>query len=271
MRINIKKWFSIVTIIAVVAGCATTGINLYQPSDDMTLGNNFKAEVESNLKDYPVLPREGNESAYRYLEGIRNKILASGEVPYADQFAWEVYIIESDMVNAFCVPGGYIYFYTGIFKELRNEAELSGVMAHEMAHAALRHTTQRMTKQYGVQMLSSLILGENSNELGNMLADLAQGLGGLAFSRADEYQADEYAVRFMAKTEYEVTGLADFFDILEGLSGDSGNSQPAFLSTHPSPNNRKDEILKHKKTYAGDRKGQYFEQRYKTFVSTLKK
>lgn len=268
MRNKIKKWLLSVAVVGVLAGCATTGLNLYQASDDLKLGSNFKAEVESNPKDYPVLPRKGNEEAYQYLEGIRNKVLASGEVPYADQFAWEVYIIESDVVNAFCVPGGYIYFYTGIFKELNNEAEVAGVMAHEMAHAALRHTTQRMTKQYGVQVLSNMILGENSGEMTNMLANIAQGLGGLAFSRADESQADDYAVRFMAKTEYEVTALADFFDVLENLS--SGNSQPVLLSTHPSPGDRKSRILKLKQTYAGNKNGKYFEQRYKTFAARFK-
>ena len=270
MRSNLKKWLTITAIVGAAIGCATTGLNLFQPSDDLSLGSNFKTEVESNKKDYPVLPRVANEASYRYLEGIKDKILASGEVPYANQFAWEVYIIESDMVNAFCVPGGYIYFYTGIFKALRNEAELAGVMAHEMAHAALRHTTQRMTKQQGVQVISGLVLGQNTGVLGGMLTDLAQGLGGLAFSRADEYQADEYAVRFMAKTDYEVEGLADFFEVLEGLSGGSGNGQPAFLSTHPSPNDRKAQILKHKQTYAGSKKGQYFEQRYKNFVTSFK-
>lgn len=254
-----------------IVGCATTGINLYQTSDDVALGKNFKSEVEANPKEYPVVPRKGNEKAYQYLERVRDKILASGEVPNANVFSWEVAIIKSESVNAFCVPGGYIYFYTGIFDKLHNEAELAGVMAHEIAHAAVRHSTQRLTKEYGVSMVASLVLGQNSSAIGKAVADMAQGLGALAFSRADESQADEYAVRFMAKTDYEVTALADFFDVLESMQTASGQPQQLpFLSTHPAPANRKQNIVKLKQTYVGAKQGQYYKEQYKNFVALIK-
>lgn len=266
----IKVFFWFLGVFFVV-GCATTGLNLYQTSDDVALGKNFKSEVESDPKNYPVLPRQGNEKAYQYLESVRDKILASGEVPNASAFSWEVYIIKSESVNAFCVPGGYIYFYTGIFDKLHNEAELAGVMAHEIAHAAVRHSTQRLTKEYGVSMVASLVLGQNSSAITKAVADMATGLGSLAFSRADESQADDYAVRFMAKTDYEVTALADFFDVLENMQKASGQPQQLpFLSTHPSPSNRKQNIAKLKQTYVGAKTGQYYKDRYKNFLALIK-
>jgi predicted Zn-dependent protease len=89
----------------------------------------------------------------------KNKLLATGKAEYSDRFNWKVRIIKDDAtVNAFAVPGGYMYFYTGLIKTLDNEAQFVGVLAHEMAHIARRHTTTQLTKAYGIDLLLSFLI-----------------------------------------------------------------------------------------------------------------
>ena len=101
----------------------------------MELGAQVKQEIAANPQDYPVLNENTYPEAYNHIYRIRDSILNTGEIYYDDQFVWEVNIIQNDSVlNAFAVPGGYMYFYTGLIKYLDNEAQFAGVMAHEMSH-----------------------------------------------------------------------------------------------------------------------------------------
>ena len=137
------------------------GFNLFTIQQDRELGKQVSTEIESNSNEYPILDSASHVAAYRYIYDIRNTILTSGKVKHKDEFTWQIRIIEDDSIlNAFCTPGGYIYVYTGIIKFLDNEAELAGVMGHEMAHADLRHSTRQVTKLNGVQVLVDVLAGE---------------------------------------------------------------------------------------------------------------
>jgi predicted Zn-dependent protease len=125
-----------------------------------------------------------------------------------------------------------------LIKFLDNEAQFAGVVAHEMAHAAQRHTTNQLTKVYGLQVLFGLLLGENPSAIAEIAAGLATGLASLAFSRNHEYEADEYAVRYTYSTFWDSRGVGGFFEKIEG-----GSTPPTFLSTHPSPEDRYDKII----------------------------
>ena len=198
------------------------------------------------------------------IERVRDSLLATGEVNYDNLFTWNVHIIHNDSVlNAFCTPGGYIYFYTGLIRFLDNEAEFAGVMGHEMAHAAQRHSTQQMTNAYGMQLLLSIVLGQNPNALAEIAADLAAGVASLAFSRDDEYESDEYSVRYLYKTSYDARGVAGFFEKIEGSP-----QPPEFLSTHPNPGNRVEKINE-VWTELGGKTGETYPERYQQFKNTL--
>lgn len=207
------------------------GFNLFPVEKDIELGAQVAAQIESDPSTYPILDSASNVAAYKYIYGIKDKILATGQVQHKDDFAWRIRIIKDDnTLNAFCTPGGYIYFYTGIIKYLDNEAQLAGVMGHEMAHADLRHSTRQMTKQFGVQLLLSAVLGDYQ-----ALQQITGGLIGLTFSRAHETEADEMSVHYLCPTDWPGFGGAGFFEKIR----DSGSKQPPeFLSTHPSPENR---------------------------------
>ena len=209
-----------------------TKVLLFSPSKDASLGKEVQQEIFNNPQDYPLLDSVQYASAYSYIRGLKDSILKTGEIDYRDEFAWQVYIIEDDStLNAFATPGGYLYFYTGLIKYLQKEDDLMGVMGHEIAHADKRHSVQQLQRQYGVNLLLSIALG---NEPGQV-AQILSSLGTLKFSRDNETEADLESVSYLAKTPYRCDGAATFFKKL-AASGQSGG--PVFLSTHPSPDDR---------------------------------
>ena len=215
------------------------GLNLFSVQKDKDLGAQVAAEIDGNPAQYPILDSARNVEAYRLIYKVRDEILNSGQVDYKDDFQWRLRIIKDDStLNAFCTPGGYIYVYTGILKFLDNEAQLAGVMGHEIAHADQRHSTRQMTKQYGVTVMLEILAGNQQ-----MLKELTAGLIGLKFSRSHENEADEYSVKYLCPTKYDAAGGAGFFQKIEAMGG---QRQPEFLSTHPSPSNRIENFFTYK-------------------------
>jgi beta-barrel assembly-enhancing protease len=207
------------------------GINLFSADQDMDLGRQVNEQILSDPKQFPVLPERGNEELYRYVRNISTKLLQTGKVSYSDKFLWEVRLIDdSKTLNAFCTPGGYIYVYTGLIKFLDSEDQLAGVMGHEIAHAALRHSTRQMTQVYGIAALASIVTGKAQPGL---IEQIVQGLLSLKFSRNHETESDTYSVIYLCATDYNAAGAAGFFKKMEGQG-----SPPEFLSTHPDPGNR---------------------------------
>jgi predicted Zn-dependent protease len=212
------------------------GFNLFTVEDDVMLGQQLRDEVLANPDQFPILDENQYPDAYAYVRAIRDDILASGEVKYADEFAWEVRIVEDDStLNAFAAPGGFIFVYTGLIKFLDEKDDFVGVMGHEMAHADRRHSTQQLTQAYGVSVLLGVLLGEDQGLVGDILGSLLS----LKFSRDDETEADTYSVIYLCETEYAANGAASFF---EKLINAGTATPPEFLSTHPNPDNRVENI-----------------------------
>jgi predicted Zn-dependent protease len=213
--------------------CSKDGdVNTFTVQDDIKLGQDVKQRIESNPQKYPILSPSEHAEAYDYMGNMVDKILQSDEILHRDQFKWEFKIIQDDStLNAFAAPGGYIYVYTGLIKFLEEESDLAGVLAHEIAHADRRHSTDQLTKINGVNMLLSAVLGDES-----AVKNITTQLVGLKFSRDMESEADEFSVKYLCDTEYDAAGAAGFFQKLEA-QGQGGNV-PQFLSTHPAPDNR---------------------------------
>lgn len=219
------------------SGCSKDGkINIFSLEDERQLGLQTKQQIEADPANFPILDPVLYANAYNYINGIKDDILNSGKVTYKEEFAWEVKIINDDnTLNAFCTPGGYIYVYTGLIKYLNSKSALAGVMGHEIAHADRRHSTNQLTKQYGVQTLLDVVLGNNQG----LVTQIASELVSLRFSRSDETEADKYSVIYLCPTKYEADGAARFFEQIEA---DGGSGTPEFLSTHPNPDNRVNKI-----------------------------
>lgn len=254
-----------VSLVALVPnfGCKDGGINLFSLQRDIDLGKQVEAEIAANPNEYPILSESQYPEAYQHLRRITSTILNSGEVNHKDDFEWTTYIIQDDnTLNAFCTPGGYIYVYTGLIKYLDEESHLAGVMGHEIAHADRRHSTDAMTRQYGVSLLLQIALGENPGALTQLAAQIAE----LSYSRKAESEADEYSVIYLTPTEFQGNGAAGFFQKLID-QGQSGGT-PEFLSTHPNPDNRVENINKKWEELGGQEKNDV-PGRYADFKASL--
>lgn len=240
------------------ATSAVAGL-FFSLDDDKQLGKQTADEIASDPATYPLLSESQYATAYGHLTRIRDSILNGGKVEHRNDFLWQVKLIHNDTVlNAFCTPGGYIYVYTGIIKYLDNEAELAGVLGHEIAHADRRHTVQQLTQAYGLQLLLSVVAGDNPG----MLAQIAASLTALKFSRNHETEADTYSVIYLYPTSYDARGAKYFFEKI----GSQGT--PAFLSTHPDPGDRVTNI-ENKWSTLGGKVGQTYESRYQDFKNSL--
>ena len=190
-------------------------LNIFTINQDIEFGAQLQEEIENNPTDFPLLDESEYSLAYTHIERIRDAILQSDDLKYSTRFDWEIRIINNDTVlNAFAAPGGFMCFYTGLIKFLDNEAQLAGVMAHEIAHADRRHSTDRLTKAYGLELLVGILLGNQPGKIAEIAAGLAKGLANLSFSRENEYEADEYAVTYLYDTDYDPRGIAGFFEKL---------------------------------------------------------
>ena len=211
--------------------CSKDGdINVFSVEQDLELGQQTDAEIRSNPTEFPIMDPAAYPEAYAYLQGMVDEIIAGGDVPYADVFPYKVTLINSDVENAFATPGGFVYVYTGLIEALDTGDELAGVLAHEIAHAARRHSTDQLTEQYGFATLVALVTGGNDPGL---LAQVAGTLLSLRFSRGDEAEADASSVDYLCGTRYAANGAAGFFQKIQGAQ-----TPPEFLSSHPSPENR---------------------------------
>ncbi len=215
------------------------GFVLIPLSQDKQLGAQLDQEIQSKPSEYPILDETTHPDAYGHLRRIRDNILNSGEVVHKDDFEWKVTIIDDDnTLNAFAAPGGYIYVYTGIIKYLDKESDFAGVLGHEIAHADQRHSTRQMQQALGLQLLLTVAAGDASE---SQLAALLSNLTQLQFSRSHEAEADEYSVKYLCPTDYHADGAASFFEKILDENG-SQSALEEFLSTHPSPENRVEDI-----------------------------
>lgn len=259
--INLPSLIVVLFFTLSVAGCSGGGFNLFTIQDDIELGKQLEAEIAASPEEFPVLNPTQYPEAYSHMKRIRDNILNSGKVTYKNEFEWSIKIIHDDeTLNAFAAPGGYIYVYTGLIKFLDTEAQLAGVLGHEIAHADQRHSTEQLTKAYGLQILVALVSGNPNTE---MIAQIAAALTSLKFSRKAESEADKFSVTYLCPTKYHADGAAGFFQKMEGQP-----TPPEFLSTHPNPGKRVEAITAEKEAQ-GCTNGAPFDARYVQFKASL--
>jgi predicted Zn-dependent protease len=169
---------------------------------------------------------------------INEKGKQMGAISHRPNVEYNFKILDSPIVNAFAVPGGYVYFTRGIMGHFNNEAEFAGVLGHEIGHIAAKHSAKQYTQQMLTQVL--FIGGMIVSPAFRKFADVAQqgiGLLFLKFSRDHETESDKLGVDYSSKVGYDAHQMAGFFKTLKKLSSTEG-SLPTFLSTHPDPGDR---------------------------------
>ncbi len=208
-------------------------------SEEKSMGRKAYAEILSKEK------LSNNLRWQEILQRVGKRIAAQTPVKYQ----WEYSLVQSKEMNAFCLPGGKVAFYTGIIPVLQNEAAMALVMGHEVAHAVQRHGAQRMSQGLLLQgglALGSVALGGEGNTSGNLVM-AALGLGAqvgvmLPFSRSHETEADSIGLKYAAGAGYDPE---EGFRFWERFARETkGGKMPNFLSTHPSEKSRIDNLRK---------------------------
>jgi predicted Zn-dependent protease len=189
-------------------------------------------QVHDELVNKQHVKFSQNPKLNDYVKGIVAKL-----APVADKdrkVDWKTYVIEDDKtVNAFATPGGHIYVYTGLLLAAQNEAQVVGVLGHEMGHVVARHGARQMVGAYGLETVASMALGQKPNQIAEIASALAAKGGLLAYGRSMENEADEYGARYATATNYDPHAIGAFFELLQQKSPDLPPVL-TWLSTHPT-------------------------------------
>jgi predicted Zn-dependent protease len=224
----------------VLSGCA---VNPVTGQQQLMLISEQEESQMGRTTDQSVIEQYGvydDSSLQKYLQTMGQGIAHNSHRPDLD---WQFKVMDSPVVNAFAAPGGYVYVTRGLLAAINNEAELAGVLGHEIGHVTARHSAQ----QYSNMILANLGLSVGQGLLGaygDMLGPIVEtgaSLLFLKFSRDDERESDALGVEYATRAGYDARYMADFFVSLERQPAE-GNQQaarlPEFLSTHPNPINR---------------------------------
>jgi len=218
-------------IFLVFAAC---GANIFSTGQEIEMGAEFAREIESQTK---ILEnREWND----YINDIGRRIVSVCDRPNIE-YHFKI-VDDSTTINAFALPGGYIYVYSGLLLRADNEAEVAGVLAHEVGHVVGKHCVKRLTKIYGYQFIVALALGNNPSQLEQIAADILGGVGILYYGRDNEYEADAYSVKYMNALCYDPNAMVTFFEKLDELQTKDPSYIEKLMSTHPQPAERIEKI-----------------------------
>ncbi|HWP83757.1 MAG TPA: M48 family metallopeptidase, partial [Terriglobia bacterium] len=211
------------------------GFNTFSPQQDIELGREAAKEIE---KEYPIV---NDRQLTEYIARLGQKLAryAPGE-----RFPYNFHIVQHKDLNAFALPGGPIYIHTAIITAAENEAQLAGVLAHEISHVALRHSTNQASKAMLARAPLAILGGMlGSGSLGATLAQLGIAFGVnsafLKFSRDAERQADRLGAQILYDAGYDPREMARFFETLEREYGRGGAE---FFASHPNPGNRQQDV-----------------------------
>jgi len=208
------------------------GVNFYSLEKEIAIGKQLATEVERQAKliDDPIIAEYVNRIGQNL---VRN---SDAKVPFT------IKVLDSEEVNAFALPGGFFFVNSGLILKADNEAELAGVMAHEIAHVAARHGTRQATRAQIAQI--AMIAAEIAIPYGwtgyaaMQGASLAIPMGFLKFSRSFESEADKLGLEYMYKTGYDPTCFVDFFEKIQTLEKKKPGTVSKVFSTHPPTDDR---------------------------------
>ena len=235
------SWQGVVLIAAMLMTAAIAsaqtkinpGFNLFSAAQDVEIGTASSAEADRQL------PLVSDRAVVAYVNEIGQRLAAHAGGP---GFTYQFRVVNASDMNAFALPGGFVYINRGILDEARNEGEVAGVIAHEIAHVSLRHGTHQASKAYGAQAGLSILAGLLGNRVSDTTAGIINAVGGfgmnalfLKFSRDLESQADLRGAQILAASGYTPADMVSFFHSLEKVDT---SRRTTWLSDHPAPPNR---------------------------------
>ena len=232
--------FIVVVALGGTTACATnpaTGesqLSLIGEGQEIEMGRQADQSIVQTMGVYD------DDELQRYVRDLGHEMAAVSERP---DLPWTFRVVDEPMINAFALPGGFIYMTRGILAHFNSEAQLAAVMGHEIGHVTARHSVNQLSRQ----QLASLGLGIGSilsPEVAQFRGLLGAGmqLAFLRFSRNDERESDMLGLRYMTEVGYDPREAAEVFRMLSRASGGEGSGPPEWLSTHPNPENREERI-----------------------------
>ena len=234
------RYAALVLIAGTLAGCArnpATGHNelmLVSESQEIAMGQQYDSQVVATIGLYP------DPALQSYIQTLGKRLAATSERP---NLPWTFRVVDDPAVNAFAVPGGFVYVTRGILAHMNNEAQLATVVGHEIGHVTARHTAAEMSKEQVATL--GLVVGSIANKQVAQYAGVAQqalSVLFLKFSRDNENQADELGVRYSSRANFDSREMVNVMKVLDRLSATEGGRLPEWLSTHPNPGNRVEHI-----------------------------
>ena len=229
---QLTLWVTLIVVTSTgIFGCTETinDLNIFTDEEEVQLGLQFSHQIEREVKLYsdPIVTAYINQLGQHLVNHSQRK-----DIRYYFK------VVNTDAVNAFALPGGYLYVNIGLIRAAENEAELAGVIGHEIGHVVGKHGVKHMTRQLGLAAVVQLALGDDQSTLERLVAGLATNGVLMKYSRHDEKEADEYAIQEMYDAGMDPEGIATFFEKLLDLQGNKPSRLAQLFSTHPPTDER---------------------------------
>jgi predicted Zn-dependent protease len=240
-RISLK-YFTLISVFF-IAACAVNPVSGKKEISLMSEAQEIQLGAQS---DPQIVAQFGLYEDSELQSFINTKGQQMADISHRPNLKWTFRIVDSPVVNAFAVPGGYVYFTRGIMAHFNNEAEFAGVLGHEIGHVTARHSAEQYTKSTLGQILliGGLIVSKELRAFANE-AQTAMGLLFLKYSRDNESESDALGAEYSTKVGYDAREMADFFKTLKALNEEAGAEIPTFFSTHPDPADRYNKVKEH--------------------------
>jgi Zn-dependent protease with chaperone function len=237
MPTKLTRSLVLVTILSVAAAQAQTklkaGFNLFSTSDDVQIGQQSAVQAEQQL---PLL---NDSQVNAYVNRIGQRLAQNAGGP---NFQYQFHVVNQSDINAFALPGGYVFVNRGVLDNAKNEGEVAGVLAHEISHVSLRHGTHQASKAYlaqaGISILGGLLggrVGQNTAQILNTVGGLGLNALFLKYSRDLETEADVRGSQILTASGYSPVDMVNFFQTLESVDKSKSTN---WLSDHPAPPDR---------------------------------
>lgn len=230
----------VMTLAVLISGCQTNPVTgekefiLVSAESEKKMGADYSKEVEKELGESVK-----DQQLQDYINSVGQKI---AKVSHSPDYGFTYKAIDHNSVNAFALPGGYIYITTGLLKQFNNESQLAAVLGHETAHVTARHIAQQISRDYLINIGFGVASSRAGSSAAVRVASIVAQLEGMSFTRSQERQADEVGLDYLVKAGYTPNGMIETMDVLQKQS----ESRPIeFLSTHPSPENRTELLREH--------------------------
>jgi beta-barrel assembly-enhancing protease len=233
-----KHWLPFLFACPLLMHCScdlmgTAGSLLVSEADEERLGLEFHTQLKDSVKAFPIFKTVTHADTIfqTYVTGLAKEIVAA--IPTDDKpgYNFTFTIIDQPIENAFAVPGGYVYIYTGIIKKMQDESELVGVLGHEIAHVTQHHYRDQMAKSTAMAVLVNVLVGDQPGKLTELVTKSFMGLASLSLSRGNESDADTHGTEYEGLVKRNPLGIAKYFMRVPESGSD-------WFSTHPAPPNR---------------------------------